>query len=106
MTMKNADKIRELCAVKGSEKPVDYYNVLGSMGDLKYNYADYMITGPVEAEVELERLPNASYDLCCALMTMMLREDHFDRGRFQLRCRKGQVDSVLKKMTEILSQQT
>jgi hypothetical protein len=103
--MKNVEKIKVLRAVEGSEKTIDYYNVLGNMGDLKYNYSDYMITGPVVADEELKRLPHANYDLCCALMTMLLREDYFDNGQFVKRCRDGQVSLVIKKMTELLSQQ-
>ena len=103
--MKNVEKIKILRASEGSDRTVDYYNVLGNMGDLKYNYADYMTTGPVEADVELKRLPHANYDLCCALMTMMLREDYFDNGKFLERCKSGQVELVLQRMKNLLAQQ-
>jgi len=103
--MKNVEKIKVLYTVMGSEKTVDYYNCLGNMGDLKYNYADYMITGPVVCDEELKRLPHANYDLCCALITMLLREDYFDNGKFITRCRAGQVEPVIRKMTELLSEQ-
>lgn len=103
--MKNVDKIKVLHAIEDSEKIVDYYNVLGNMGDLKYNYADYMVTGPVIADEELKRLQHANYDLCCAIMTMLLREDYFDNGKFIRRCRSGEVRTVIHKMTELLSKQ-
>ena len=31
----------------------------------------------INTDEELKRLPSADYDLCCALITMLLREDHF-----------------------------
>ena len=54
-----------------------YYDLLKHMGDLKSNYYDYMSTEPINCDIELKRLPEADYDLCAALLTTLLREDHF-----------------------------
>ena len=36
-----------------------------------------MTTEPINCNEELKRLESADYDLCSALLTMLLREDHF-----------------------------
>lgn len=51
--------------------------MLEETGDLKTNYWDYMTTEPINCNEELKRLECADYDLCSALLTMLLREDHF-----------------------------
>lgn len=80
-----------------------YYDVLEKCGDLKTNYFDYMLTHPIDCDTELLRLPTANYDLCCALITMLLREDHFSNGSFECRQRKGQVKPIIERMLSILS---
>ena len=52
---------------------------------------------------ELKRVFNADYDLCAALLTMVLREDHFSCGSFKQRFAAGQVLLILKRMRDILS---
>ncbi len=79
-----------------------YYKLLEDMGDIKYNYHDYMITGPINCDTELERLPDADYELSTALLTMLLREDHFCEGAFMKRYEDGQVEAVLRRMIETL----
>ncbi|MCR5106116.1 MAG: hypothetical protein K6B68_16925 [Eubacterium sp.] len=58
---------------------------LEKMGDLKTDYADYMTSGPIDCDEESKRLPDADYDLCSELLTMLLREDNFDNGSFERR---------------------
>ena len=79
-----------------------YYDLLERMGDLKRDYWDYMSTEPINCDVELERLPEADYDLCAALLTMLLREDHFSNGALRERYGTGQVDAILHRMIELL----
>lgn len=80
-----------------------YYKLLEDMGGLKINYHEYMTTAPIDCDAELERLPTAGWNLTCALLTMLLREDHFSNGSFMRRQRKGQVDAILNRMIELLS---
>ena len=80
-----------------------YYDLLESMGDIKRNYWDYMTTEPINCDIELRRLPNADYDLCTALLTMLLREDHFSNGALQERYKAGQVDAILSRMILLLN---
>ena len=53
-------------------------------------------------EKELERLPDADYELCTALLTMILREDHFSNGYLRVRYEAGQVDAILNRMIDTL----
>lgn len=46
---------------------------------------------------------NADYELCTALLTAILREDHFSNGSFERRQRAGQVDEILKRMVAELN---
>ena len=79
-----------------------YYDLLERMGDLKRNYWDYMSTEPINCDIELRRLPEADYDLCAALLTMLLREDYFSNGALRERYKAGQVDAILQKMIALL----
>ena len=88
--MKNTEKRNLLQALKASDSFSEsrYYEVLEKIGDMKYNYGDYMITEPIDCNKELERLPEADYDLCCALLTMLLRA--------------GEVQPILDRMITLL----
>jgi hypothetical protein len=81
-----------------------FYEVLEKCEALKKNYYDYMTTDPIDSKKELLRLPTADYDLCCALLTMLLREDHFINGSFDTRQRKGQVKPIVERMISLLEE--
>ncbi len=81
-----------------------YYKLLEDMGDMKYNYREYLESAPVNCEYELRKLSSADYELCTALFTMILREDYFSNGSFERRLRNGQVEDVLKRMIKLLSE--
>ena len=92
--MTSKEKIKKIQAVidhPGRERT--YYSLLEDLGDLKGNYADYMTTKPI----------NCSDELCTALLTAILREDHFSNGSFEHRQRAGQVDEILKRMVAELN---
>ena len=80
-----------------------YYEALENIEDMKYNYGDYMITEPIDCQEELKRLPEADYDLCCALLTMLLREDHFCNGSFERWYNAGEVKLILDRMLALLA---
>ena len=85
-------------------KHVDYYyKALEDMGDLKSNYYDYISTESMSCDKELRRVPTADYELCTALLTMLLREDHFCNGSFAERLRDGDVQPLLERMLEVVS---
>lgn len=97
--MKNAEKILAIQhAIDHPSTEELYYDLLERLGDLKTNYYDYMATEPINCDVELRRLPDADYDLCTALLTMLLREDHFSNGALRERYEAGQVDAILRRM--------
>ena len=81
-----------------------FYEVLEECEALKKNYHEYIITAPVDCNQELLRLPSADYDLCCALLTMLLREDHFINGSFDTRQRQGQVKPIVERMISLLEE--
>ena len=95
------EKLQSLMA-KNTGREEIYYICLEEIDDLKTNYNDYMTTGPINVEKELERLPGADYDLCVAFLTMLLREDHFSNGSFERRYRNGQVTAIVKRMIKLL----
>ena len=80
-----------------------YADLLETMGDLKNNYGDYMITEPIDCNEELKRVSGADYELCTALLTMLLRENHFSNGSFERRFADRQVLPVLVRMKDVLS---
>ena len=62
----------------------------------------YMTTEPINCNEELKRLESADYDLCSALLTMLLREDHFCNGSFDQRVESGQVECIVQRMIKLL----
>ena len=88
-----------------TEKVTDaetFYETLEKCDALKTNYHVYMTTTPIDCDKELLRLPRADYDLCCALLTMLLREDHFCNGSFARRQRMGQVKPIVEQIIHLL----
>lgn len=69
---------------------------------LKQDYSTYMTTHPIRCDVELQRLQTAGYDLCCALLTMLFREDHFCNGSFEMRLRNGDIKRVVDRIISVL----
>ena len=101
--MNKQDKINAIRQLLDAPSTVDkYYDLLKDMSDLKYNYHDYATTAPIDCDKELDRLQTADYELCTALLTMILREDHFSNGSFERRQRAGQVTAILNRMIETL----
>lgn len=82
-----------------------FHETLEKCGDLKVNYNDYATTHPINCKQELLRLPTADYDTCCALLTMLLREDHFSNGSFEERQRNGEVKPIVDRMIALLEKQ-
>lgn len=102
--MTNIEKKKALQKLRKASTRLEesYYLTLEDIGDLKNNYIDYMTTAPVNVDEELRRLPDANYELCSALLTMLLREDYFSNGSFERRYDRGQVTSILDKMIKLL----
>lgn len=72
--MDNQKKCEILRTAKESEYAITYYKALEHFGDLKENYGDYMISEPIDYVSEFKRIPQADYELCCALLSMILCE--------------------------------
>lgn len=82
-----------------------FYDILEECGDLKFNYHDYTTTRPIDCKQELLRLPTADYDTCCALLTMLLRENHFSNGVFDERQQNGEVRPIVDRMVTLLEKE-
>lgn len=80
-----------------------FYDVLERCGDLITNYHEYATSHPIDCAQELLRLPSADYVTYCALLTMLLREDHFSNGSFEQRQRAGEVKPIVDRMILLLS---
>ena len=63
IALTKAEKIRKIQEVLELKNPQEnlYADLLKTMGDLKNNYGDYMITEPIDCDEELERIPKADY---------------------------------------------
>jgi len=82
-----------------------YYELLEKEGLIKYNYYDFMTTAPINCDEELMRVDTADFDLCCALLTMLLREDHFSGyGCFDKRYTDGDVQKIIDRMIVLLQE--
>jgi hypothetical protein len=103
--MKTSDKISLLKQLSCDSilRTELFYDILEECGALKLNYSDYATTHPIDCRRELLRLPTADYGTCCALLTMLLREDHFSNGSFERRQRAGEVRPIVDKMIALLS---
>ena len=100
--MNNQEKIKAIQnVIDNPDNGEVYFKLLEDIGDLKRNYGDYMTTSPINCDEELKRLPTADYELCTALLTMILREDHFCEGTFITRYKAGQFDMILKRIIEL-----
>lgn len=97
--------LQELCSNEKASAET-FYLALEKCNAIKNNYYDYMSTQPIDCDTELLRLNTANYDLCCALITMLLREDHFSNGSFENRLRQGEVVPIIKRMLFLLSSET
>ena len=87
---------------ESSQAYVHIDEALEKMGDIKYNYQDYLIYG-LNCDKELTRIPTANYELCTAILTMLLREERFCFGSFEPRVWNGDVKLVLERMLEVLA---
>jgi len=98
------EKIKKIENVLDRNDPKQdlYVDLLETMGDLKRNYGDYMITEPINFDEELGRVQDADYELCTALLTMALKEESLSERTFESRFSEGQIQLVLERMVEIL----
>ena len=85
-------------------KDEQYQDVLFKTGDDVHNYSDYMITSPINVEEELKRIDNADYELCCALMTLLIREEYWRSGTFDKRFDEGKPQAILERIIKLLDE--
>lgn len=103
--MLNDNKIVLLKCLLEEYEIEECYKILETIEALKINYGDYLITEPINCDEELKRVEFADYELCSALFTMLLREDHFCNGMFAQRQAEGQIQKIILRMIELLENQ-
>ena len=98
------NKIKILRSISDCDNYLDdfVYDKICQCDLIKYNYRAYMITQPINCDIELTRLHNANYDLCCALLTMLFREDHFCDSIATLPNRHGDIKRVIYRLIAVL----
>lgn len=64
-------------------------------------YYEFMMTRPIWVDMELQRVEKADFSQCCALLTALLREDHFSNDAFAARVRNGDVKRLLHRMLSL-----
>ena len=102
--MTNKEKIMAIQSVIAHPSTEDvYYRLLESIDGLKLNYSDYLITEPINYDMELERLQGADFDLATALLTMLLKEEQFSNGSLKIRHQNGEVNAVLHRIIQTLT---
>ena len=98
--MKSADKIKVIEEFISNPNINRLYETLEKIDLIKYNYSEYMTTAPINCDEELRRVPNAECEVVSAIMTMLLREDHFSNGALEERHRNGQVIPAVEALQE------
>ena len=107
-TMTNKEKIEILKSEPSNPCClVDYYyKLLEKVGTIKFSYGEYMTTEPIDCDEELKRTATADFELCCALLTMLFREDHFAQyGCFDKRYENGDVQKIIDRMIFLLTKE-
>ena len=104
LDMKLSNKIKLLQKIATTDVLQETYirDTIYKCGFLKSDYNQYMSEHPINCDRELLHLSSADYDRCCALLTMLLREDHFCNGAFEYRIRNGDVKLVIDRLIYIL----
>lgn len=78
-----------------------YYDLLRELGNVGHEYWNYMHNEEnelINIDSELLYLENGDFTFLCALLTAILREDHFCNGVIRERYKKGQITSALNRM--------
>ena len=79
-----------------------FEELLAVTGDWKSNYTDYLITEPINFVEELKRVPEADYERCTALLTMLVKEENPEKASDKTFVdHKGFL--ILERMNKILS---
>lgn len=86
---------------KYPDDPDVYYELLGKIWHTQKSYLDYAASNPPDVTKELKRVDNADFDLACALLMMILREDHFCDS-FEERHKNGEVKKVVDRIAETI----
>ena len=75
--LRKTEKLKKIQLLLNQKKLYEdqFEELLAVTGDWKSNYTDYLITEPINFVEELKRVPEADYELCTALLTMLAKEE-------------------------------
>lgn len=75
--MRKTEKLKKIQLLLNQKNLYEdqFEELLAVTGDWKSNYTDYLITEPINFVEELKRVPEADYELCTALLTMLVKEE-------------------------------
>ena len=99
MRLTKVEALKELLELdegRGEYVTDTYNSVLDEINALVFNYAEWL--GELDVDEQLKKVPQADYNLACAIITMILREDYWSNGMFEKRLRAGDVRCVIEKM--------
>lgn len=102
--MRKSEKLKKIQLLLNQKNLYEdqYERLLAATGDWKSNYTDYLITEPIDLVEELKRVPEADYELCTALLTMLVKEEIPENASDKTFVdHKGLL--ILERMNEILS---
>lgn len=102
--MRKSEKLKKIQLLLNQKNLYEdqYERLLVATGDWKSNYTDYLITEPIDLVEELKRVPKADYELCTALLTMLVKEEIPENASDKTFVdHKGLL--ILERMNEILS---
>ena len=102
--MRKSEKLKKIQLLLNQKNLYEdqYERFLAATGDWKSNYTDYLITEPIDLVEELKRVPEADYELCTALLTMLVKEEIPENASDKTFVdHKGLL--ILERMNEILS---
>ena len=96
--LSNVSEIKQCLWAGTSQIQDDENSILSTLSSLSRNFSQIE-----NVDEELKRVETADFDLCDALLTLLLREDHFAQyGCFERRCEKGDVQKIVDRMIYVL----
>ena len=105
--MRKSEKLKKIQLLLNQKNLYEdqYERLLAATGDWKSNYTDYLITEPIDLVEELKQLAMPGghfYELCTALLTMLVKEEIPENASDKTFVdHKGLL--ILERMNEILS---
>lgn len=76
----------------------EFYETLITSEFIDYDYSTHLSEGPIIIDEEIRKIKNADFIFAKAMLTAIMREDHFCNGSFEKRVANGDVYQVIRKL--------